>query len=75
MKVSKLQPVVTFSKTALWASNALGKGDLVYVQGQNKTSKYEKDGEVRYSTDVVAQRVQLLKKHSDGGGRLEVAGK
>ena len=38
----------------------LGKGSLVYVEGRLKTDRYLDDGEIKYFTKVVAQRVQFL---------------
>jgi single-strand DNA-binding protein len=32
----------------------LKKGSQVYVEGSLRTSKYEKDGETKYSTEIVA---------------------
>jgi len=41
----------------------LAKGDRIFVEGRLQTSSYEKNGEKRYSTEVVATNVIL------GGGR------
>lgn len=38
----------------------LTKGRQVYVEARLQTRKYEKDGETRYSTDIIAERVQFL---------------
>lgn len=42
----------------------LGKGDRIFIEGAIRTSSYEKNGEKRYSTDIVANNVILA-----GGGR------
>lgn len=42
----------------------LTKGDRIFVEGRLQTSSYEKNGEKRYSTDVIATNVIL-----SGGGR------
>jgi single-strand DNA-binding protein len=42
----------------------LAKGDRIFVEGRLQTSSYEKNGEKRYSTEVVATNVIL-----SGGGR------
>lgn len=53
-------------KVTVWAEQAeacakyLKKGSLVFVQGRNQTRSYEKNGEKRYATEVVADRVQFL---------------
>ncbi|MBQ9023802.1 MAG: single-stranded DNA-binding protein [Bacilli bacterium] len=36
------------------------KGDLLGVKGRLQTSKYEKDGETRYKTEVIAEKVTFL---------------
>lgn len=47
----------------------LKKGDQVYVEGKIKTRKWtDKDGNDRYSTDVVADEMTMLGGASGGGG-------
>lgn len=48
-----------FGKRAEGLAKVLKKGDRVFVEGSLHTSSYEKNGEKRYSTEVVAQRVIL----------------
>lgn len=36
------------------------KGDVVGVKGRIQTSSYEKDGEKKYSMDVIAEKVSFL---------------
>ena len=36
------------------------KGDKLYIEGKLKTSQYEKDGQTRYSTDIIVQSIELL---------------
>jgi single-strand DNA-binding protein len=38
----------------------LRKGSLVYLEGRLHTDRYEKDGEVRYFTRIVASQMQML---------------
>jgi len=38
----------------------LNKGSLVYLEGRLQTDRYEKDGETRYITKVIAQQMQML---------------
>ena len=40
----------------------LKKGSLIFLEGRLKTDKYEKDGEKRYFTKVVASQMQMLDK-------------
>ncbi len=62
--------IVVWGKQAENCSEYLEKGSLVSIQGRVSTSHYEKDGENRYVTDIVADRVRFLtypkeKKHHD----------
>jgi single-strand DNA-binding protein len=52
--------VVTFAKTAEIAERYLKKGALVCIEGSIQTSKYEKDGQTRYSTQIICDRLQML---------------
>jgi len=45
----------------------LAKGTLVAVQGRLQTRKYEKDGETRYATEVVADRISEYAEHAPRG--------
>lgn len=36
------------------------KGDLVGIRGRIQTSSYEKDGEKKYSLDIIAEKVTFL---------------
>jgi single-strand DNA-binding protein len=38
----------------------LTKGSLVFIEGRLQTDQYEKDGEKRYITKVVASQMQML---------------
>ena len=38
----------------------LAKGSLVYLEGELRTNRYEKDGETKYFTRVVLRRMQKL---------------
>jgi len=55
--------VTVFGKQAEHCGNYLRKGRQVYIEGRLQTSSYEKDGVKKYSTDIIAERVQFL-----GGG-------
>ena len=50
-----------FGKLAEIAGEYLKKGSPVYIEGRIKTRKWQdKDGQDRYSTEVVADRMQML---------------
>jgi single-strand DNA-binding protein len=59
-------------RVTIWGRRAealgkiLQKGDLLFVEGRLQTSSYEKNGEKRYSTEVVANNVVL--PGAGGGG-------
>jgi single-strand DNA-binding protein len=51
--------IVTF------VSQYIKKGNKVYVEGELKTRKWEKDGITRYSTDVRAYKIESLSSKSE----------
>lgn len=61
--------VVLFGRQAEIAGEYLKKGRSVYIEGRLQTRKYtDKEGIEKYSTEVVADRMQLLGGKGDGGG-------
>ncbi len=57
--------IVVFGRSAENCGTYLSKGSLVGVQGRIQTGSYEtKTGEKRYTTDVVADRVEFLQRAS-----------
>jgi single-strand DNA-binding protein len=65
-----------FGRLAEIASEYLKKGGQVYVEGRLRTDEYEKDGVKRYSTEIVADEMQMLgskggESGSSGGGGSE----
>ena len=57
--------VTAFGKLAEVVAQYLNKGSQVFVQGKMKTEKYTKDGVDRYSTKIIADKIQMLGKKSD----------
>lgn len=58
-----------FGRLAEIAGEYLKKGRQVYVEGSLRTDKYtDKDGVERYSTDIVANEMQMLGGTGEGGG-------
>ena len=58
--------VVLFGRLGEIAGEYLKKGRQVYIEGSLRTNKYtDKDGIERYSTDIVANEMQML---GSGGG-------
>ena len=69
--------VVLFGRQAEIAGEYLKKGRSVYIEGRLQTRKYtDKDGVEKYSTEIVADRMQLLGGREGGttGGDAEFAG-
>ena len=64
--------VVTFGKTAENCGQYLTKGKKVYVEGSLRTRKWQdKNGQDRYTTEILAQTVQFLSPKGEGSGRSE----
>ncbi len=60
--------VVFFGRLAEIAGQYLKKGSQVYVEGRLRTSKYTgKDGIERYSTDIIADQMQMLGSRQGSG--------
>jgi single-strand DNA-binding protein len=67
--------VAFFGKLAEIAGEYLKKGSQVYVEGRLQTRKWQdKEGQDRYTTEIVADRMQMLGSRS-GGGTFEVQDK
>jgi single-strand DNA-binding protein len=61
--------VVLFGRQAEIAGEYLKKGRSVYIEGRLQTRKWtDKEGVEKYSTEVVADRMQLIGGRSEGGG-------
>jgi single-strand DNA-binding protein len=61
--------VVLFGRLAEIAGEYLKKGRPVYIEGRLQTRKYtDKEGVEKYSTEIVADRMQLLGGREGGGG-------
>lgn len=58
----------TWHRVAIWGRRAEGlytflqKGDRVYVEGSLQTRSYEKNGEKRYATTVVARNIIFVRR-------------
>jgi single-strand DNA-binding protein len=57
-----------FGRQAEIAGEYLKKGSPVYIEGRIRTRKWQdKEGQDRYSTEIVADRMQLLGGRGSGG--------
>jgi single-strand DNA-binding protein len=61
--------VTVWGRRAEALGKILTKGDSIFIEGRLQTSSYEKNGEKRYSTEIVANNIVL-----PGRGRGEGAG-
>ncbi|WP_346797108.1 single-stranded DNA-binding protein [Halomonas sp. Bachu 37] len=63
--------VVMFNKTAEIAQQYLKKGSKVYIEGRLQTRKWQdQNGQDRYSTEIVANDMQMLDgRGGEGGGQ------
>jgi single-strand DNA-binding protein len=53
----------------------LKKGKQIYVEGRLETRSWDdKDGQKKYMTEIIADRIQLLGGRGDGGGRSSRGG-
>lgn len=61
--------VVFFNRLAEIAGEYLKKGSKVYVEGSLRTRKWQdKEGKDRYTTEIVANEMQMLDSRGAGGG-------
>ena len=62
--------VVFFGRLAEVAGEYLKKGAQVYIEGRLQTRKWEdKSGQERYTTEIVANEMQMLGSRGDGASR------
>jgi single-strand DNA-binding protein len=67
--------VVFFNKLAEIAGEYLRKGSQVYVEGSLRTRKWQdQSGQDRYSTEIVANEMQMLGGRSGDGGQRQNPG-
>jgi single-strand DNA-binding protein len=60
--------IVAWARLAEICGQYLTKGRQVYIEGRIQTRKWEdRDGNTRYTTEVVAQNMQMLGSRGEGG--------
>ena len=52
--------VTLYNRLAELAGQYVQKGSKLYIEGKIVTNSYEKDGEKRYSTEIIANSMQFL---------------
>lgn len=61
--------IVFYDRLAEIAGEYLKKGRSVYVEGRLKTRKWQdKDGKDQYTTEIIADQMQMLGGNEGGGG-------
>lgn len=67
--------VVLYDRLAEIAGQYLKKGRPLYIEGHNKTRKWQdKDGREIYTTEVIADNLQLLGGRDEGGAPARPVG-
>ncbi len=65
--------VAFFGRQAEVVGEYLKKGSQIYVEGRIQTRKWQdKEGQDRYTTEIVADRMQMLGGKSSGSSNFEV---
>ena len=52
--------IVLWRNLAEWAEKYVRKGMKLYIEGKLQTRTWEKDGQVRRKTEVIAENIQIL---------------
>jgi single-strand DNA-binding protein len=61
--------VVMYDKLGEIAAEYLRKGSQVYLEGKIRTRKWQdKEGKDRYTTEIIADQMQMLGGRGGGGG-------
>lgn len=69
--LNKVMIIVTWQKLAEQCSQFLQKGRRVYVEGRLQTRSWDTpEGQRRYKTEVIAEKVLFLDRAPGGGGGM-----
>lgn len=64
--------VKVFGSTVSFVEKHISKGDFVMIEGELKASSWEKDGQKRYSLDVIARKVEKAWAERHDTDRMEM---
>jgi single-strand DNA-binding protein len=53
-------PIVLWRNLAEWAEKYVRKGMKIYVEGKLQTRTWEKEGQIRRKTEIIAENIQVL---------------
>ncbi len=57
--------IVLWRNLAEWAETYVRKGMQLYIEGKLQTRTWEKDGQTRRKTEIIAESVQILSRPTD----------
>jgi single-strand DNA-binding protein len=63
--------IVAWTKLAEICGQYLAKGKQVYIEGRIEYGSYEKDGVKHYTTDIIAENMQMLDSAGQGNRASE----
>jgi single-strand DNA-binding protein len=66
--------IVVWGKLAEIAQQYLKKGSLIYVEGRIQTREWEKDGQKRNTTEIVANNFRMLGGRGESGPGVASSG-
>ena len=65
--------MVFFGRSAEVIDQYLKKGQQLYIEGRLQTSKYEKDGIERYSTDIIGESFNFISSSGSSSNNNQFA--
>ena len=63
--VTSWHKITIFGNLASIVEQYVDKGSLLYIEGKISYGSYEKDGVTRYTTDIIANQMQMLGSKGD----------
>ena len=67
-EITEWHNIVVWRGLAEISQKYLHNGDMVYIEGKLRTRSWEKDGVTRYTTEIVADNMNMLSPKTGGGG-------
>lgn len=69
-EITEWHRIVLFNRLAEIAAQYVRKGSKVYIEGKLRTRKWEKNGEDRYTTEILADELQMLDSKGDNNNAV-----
>lgn len=73
-EATEFHNVVVFGRQAETTSQYLKKGSSALVEGRLQTRSWDQDGQKKYRTEIIAERIQFGPRGAGGGGGAPVGG-